>query len=125
MRRGNTTAGLVREVALRSTLLLGKEVELARTEAENDIAAELAMAKGLGVAAVAGIVTLNMLLVALVFALTPYIAGWAAALAVAGAMLLVTFVAGGIGWHYHVGRPLERTRKTLKEDVHWAKEELA
>ena len=121
----HSTAGLVREVASKATLLIGKEVELARTELKNDIAAELAMAKGLGVAAVAGSATLNMLLVALVFALTPYMAGWAAALAVAGAMLLVTFVAGGIGWHYHVGRPLERTRKTLKEDVQWAKEELA
>jgi hypothetical protein len=66
-----------------------------------------------------------MLLVAAVFALTPYMAGWLAALVIAGVMLVVTSVAAAVGWRYHVTRPLDRTRKTLKEDVQWAKEELA
>jgi hypothetical protein len=123
--RQRPTMELVREVASKTSALLGKEVELARTELKNDFAAELAAVKSLAVAAVAAVLTLNMLLVAAVFALLPYMAGWLAALIVAGATLLVALVAGGIGWRHHVSRPLERTRRTLTEDLQWAKEELA
>jgi hypothetical protein len=123
--RQRPTMELVREVASKTSALLGKEVELARTELKNDFAAELATVKGFAVAAVAAILTLNMLLVAAVFALLPYVAGWLSALVIAGAMLLVAAVAAGIGWHHHVTRPLERTRRTLTDDLRWAKEELA
>ena len=120
-----TTRELMREMASKTSLLVQKEVELARTELKHDFAAERATLKSFAVAAVAGITTLNLLLVAAVLALTPYLAGWLAALAVAGVTLLVAVVAGGIGWQHHVRQPLDRTRKTLKEDVRWVKEELA
>ena len=123
--RQRPTLELVREVATKTSLLLGKEVELARTELKNDFAAELAMLKSLAVATVAGIVTLGLLLVALVFALLPYVAGWLSALVLAGLALIVALVAGAIGWHHHVSRPLDRTRKTLTEDLQWAKDRLA
>jgi O-antigen/teichoic acid export membrane protein len=80
--------------------------------------------KSFAVAAVAALLMLNLLLVAAVFALLPYVAGWLAALAMAGVMLLVALVAGAIGWRHHVTRPLDRTRRTLTEDLRWAKEEL-
>lgn len=119
------TMELLRGVAAKTSALLGKEVELARTELKNDFAAELATVKSWAVAAVAAVLTVNMVLVAAVFALLPYVAGWLAALIMAGATLIVTLIAAGIGWRHHVSRPLERTRKTLAEDLRWAKEELA
>lgn|SRR5512139_352241 len=120
-----STTELIREIASKATLLVKKEVELARNEFKNDLNAELAVLKGLAVAAVAGLVTLNLLLVAAVFALAQVLPGWLAALCVAAVTLLIAIVAGLVAWGKHVGSPLGRTRKTLKEDVQWAKEELA
>jgi uncharacterized membrane protein YqjE len=50
---------------------------------------------------------------------------WAATLIVAAVVLLVGTVAGLIGWGKRVKQPLEATRRSLKEDVQWAKERLA
>lgn len=123
--RQRPTRELVRAVGATTAALLSKELQLARTELKNDFAAELATVKSVAVAAVAAVLTLSMLLVAAVFALLPYVAGWLAALILAGATLVVALVAGIIGWRHHVARPLERTRKTLTDDLRWAKEELA
>jgi hypothetical protein len=120
-----STPELVRQIASKATQLVNKELELARAELRRDVASELAMAKTFAVAAVAALATLNLLLVAAVFALTPYVAGWIAALALAGVTLLVAIVAVLIGRSKHVRQPLARTRKTLVEDIQWAKEQMA
>ena len=116
---------LVREIAAKAKLLALKEIELARTELKTDFASELVTVKSFGVAAVAAITTVNLLLVAGAFALAAYMAAWTAALLLAGVTLVIAVTAGLIGWRKHVGRPLEKTRKTLREDLQWAKEELA
>jgi hypothetical protein len=67
----------------------------------------------------------SLFVVAAVFALTPYVAGWVAALAIGGILLIAAVVVGVLGWQQRVAQPLERTRKTLTEDVQWAKEEMA
>jgi hypothetical protein len=120
-----STTELVRQVAAKATLLVQKEVELARNEVRHDVASELAMAKRLGVAAVAGIVTLNLLLMAAVFALTPYVPGWLTALVLAGVALVAALLAGLLAWRAHVSRPLALTRRTVMEDIRWAKEQMA
>jgi uncharacterized membrane protein YqjE len=120
-----STAELVREVASKATTLVTKEVELARVELKNDFASELATVKSFAVAAVAAILMLDALLIAGVIALMPYVDGRIAAIAIAGAFLLIALVAAAIGWHYHVSKPLARTRKTVEDDLHWAKEQLA
>ncbi|MGD9765588.1 MAG: phage holin family protein [Candidatus Binatia bacterium] len=119
------TTDLLGEVINKATLLLDKEVELARAELKKDLQAALAMVKGFAVAAVAALITLNLLFVAAVFALLPYTAGWVAALGFAGVTLLVAIVASAIAWRQRIGRPLALTRKTLREDLQWAKEQLA
>jgi hypothetical protein len=108
-----------------TTELVKKQVQLARAEIEHDLRAEIAAAKGIGAAAVCGLLLLNMLLVALVFALSTIMAGWAAALLVAAGVLCVGGVFGIVGWERRVSHPLEKTRKTLKEDLEWAKEQAA
>jgi uncharacterized membrane protein YqjE len=120
-----STAELVREVASKATTLVSKEVELARVELKNDFTSELATVKSFAVAAVAAMLMLDALLIAGVIALTPYVDGRIAALALAGAFLLIAIVAAAIGWHHHVSKPLARTRKSVEEDVQWAKEQLA
>jgi hypothetical protein len=124
--RSRSTTELMREVAAKTSLLVGKEVELARTELKNDVVAELVSVKSFAVAAVGGICTLNLLLVGAAVALMGRVGGWWQAIGiVAGVTLVIALVAALVGWRAHVSRPLARTRKTLKEDVQWAKEELA
>jgi hypothetical protein len=107
------------------TLLVKKEVELARAELKADLKAEVAMAKGLGVAGLCALFTANLILVAIAMALGNVLQEWAAALLVAGVVLAVGTVAGLIGWGKRVKDPLAATRRTLKEDVQWAKERIA
>jgi uncharacterized membrane protein YqjE len=123
--RGLSLGQLLREIGAKSAQLARKEIELAGAEARQDLASELSMVRDLGVAAVFAISALDMLLVALVFLLARRMEDWSAALVVAGASLLVALVAGGLGWRRRVTRPLERTRRTLEEDLQWGKERLA
>jgi hypothetical protein len=120
-----STTELMGELASKATQLVQKELELARRELKQDTLAWMAAIKAFVVAAVAGITALNLALVAAVFALLPAMAGWAAALVLAGAMALIAVVMAAIGWHKRADKPLDLTRKSLQEDVQWAKEEMA
>ncbi len=116
---------LLRHILQNAALLARKEVELAKAELKADLKKEVAMAKGLGVAGLCAIWTVSMMLVAVAMALGTALPEWAAALIVAAAVLLVGTVAGLVGWGKRVTEPLEMTRRTLKEDVQWAKERIA
>lgn len=104
--------------------LTRKEIELAKAELRKDLKTELAMLKSLAIAAVAALCFVNMLFVAAVFFLAGYLPAWAAALAVAGFLLLLAAGFGYAGWRKRV-KPLESTRKTLKENWQWAKSRIA
>ena len=123
--RALSTRELIVEITEKVALLARKEVDLAKTEIKADLEAELSTAKGLGVAALGVVLGLNMLLVALVLALATYIPAWLAALLLGGALLLIGGIVGYVSWTRRVTKPLAVTRKTLKEDVQWAKERLA
>ena len=116
---------LLQHIVQNATLLAKKEVELAKAELKADLKSEIAMAKGLTVAGLCAIWTVSMMLVAVALALGKAMPEWAAALVVAAAVLLVGTVAGLVGWGKRVKEPLETTRRTLKEDVQWAKERIA
>ncbi len=107
------------------SLLVTKEVELARAEIRADVKAELSMVAMLIAAGVVAVFAVNMLLVSAVFALTVWMSGWLAALAIAGLLLAIGGVLALVGWQRRVSAPLAVTRKTVKEDVQWAKERLA
>jgi len=119
------TRELLAEIMDKAGMLAQKEVALARTEIKADIDANLAMAKGLGVAAVIGLLGVNLLLVAVALALAPASAPWLPALIGGGLLVLIGAIVGYVGWSRRVTRPLALTRKSLKEDVQWAKEQLA
>jgi hypothetical protein len=116
---------LMGEIRDQVTLLVRKQLDLAKTELRADIKSEAVMAGGLGVAAVLGIVTLAMLFVTATFALSVVLPGWAAALIVTGFALLLTGAATLFAWSRRVRAPLKRTRETLKEDLRWTKQRLA
>jgi len=116
---------LLQHVVQSAVLLAKKEVELARSELKEDLRKEIAMAKGLTAAGLCAIWTVAMMLVALAMALGTALPEWAAALIVAAGVLLVGTVAGLLGWGKRVKEPLQKTRRTIKEDVQWAKERIA
>ena len=120
-----STRQLLTQLIETVSLLVAKEVELARAEIKADLKAELSMVTLLGAAGVVAVFCVNMLLVAAVFALTAWMPGWLAALGVAVVLLAIGGVLALVGWHQRVSVPLAVTRKTVKEDVQWAKERLA
>ncbi|HEY7651062.1 MAG TPA: phage holin family protein [Methylomirabilota bacterium] len=119
-----STRRLLVEISQRASLLIRKEVELARTEIKADLKAELAVVQGLALTLVVGIAAINMLLLAVVFALARVMSDWLAALAVAGGLIIIAGLVASISWQRRVTTPLALTRKTLREDVQWAKERL-
>ncbi len=124
--RTMTTRDLVTELARKASQLARTEVQLAKTEIRADLRRELTTAGGIGVAGVCALCTLNLLLVAGVFGLIAAgVVGWLAALIVAAFVLAVGTVAGLLGWMRRVRSPMGITRRTLKDDLQWAKERVA
>ena len=125
--RGMRTKDLVTELARKASLLARKEVELAKAEVKADVRREIRMAGGLGVAGLCALFTVQLLLVAVVLALMEggILPGWAAALVVAAVVLAIGTAAGLWGWARRVRKPLDTSRRSLKEDVRWAKEQIA
>jgi membrane protein len=122
---GMSNRELLAHILENGALLAKKEFELAKTELRADLKKEVAMAKGLTAAGICALCTLNLLLVAIAMALGGVMAEWGAALIIAAAVLLLGTAVGLIGWGKRVKEPLEATRRSLKEDVTWAKERLA
>lgn len=119
------TGELIELVIAKASRLVRKEVELAKAEISRDLRVEAAAAKGLGVAGACALVTVNLLAVALALFLAQWMPAWGAAVVVAAAVLLVGTVAGAVSWKRRVKHPLQETRRTLEEDVKWAKERIA
>jgi uncharacterized membrane protein YqjE len=120
-----STTQLVGEISSKVMELIAKEIDLAKAELREDYRAELSAIKALAATAVGAIATLNLLLVAGVFALASSMTPVHAALFAAGLLLLPTIAAGVFAWRQRVTKPLDLTRKTVEEDVQWAKEQLA
>jgi hypothetical protein len=120
-----TNRELIGHITQNAVQLAKREVELAKVELKADLKAEVGMAKGLGVAGLCAIWAVSLMLMACALALGTVMAEWAAALVVAGGVLLAGSVAGLVGWGKRVQKPLETTLRTLKEDAQWAKERLA
>lgn len=118
---------VVSALTAKASELARAEVALAKAEVKEDLKAEVKMASGLGIAGVCAILTLALLLVSVVFALSESgtLPGWAASLVVAGAVLLIGTVAGLVGWAKRVRTPLDSTRRSVTDTVKWAKERIA
>jgi len=125
--RAASTRDLVTQLTQKTSLLARKEIELAKAELKDDVRTEIKMASGLGVAGVCALFTVQLLLVAVVFALFEggVLPGWAASLVVAAVVLAIGTAAGLWGWAKRVRQPLDTTRRSLQENVRFAKERIA
>ena len=125
--RAASTKDLVTQLAQKASLLVKKEIELAKAELKEDVRKEIKMASGLGVAGVCALLTVQLLLVAVVFALFEggVLPGWAASLVVAAVVLAIGTAAGLWGWAKRVRKPLDSTRQSLQDNVRFAKERIA
>lgn len=121
------TRDLVTELARKASALAKKEVELAKAELKTDLRNEVKMASGLGAAGLFAIWGVELLLVAIVLALMEggVLPGWAAALLVAVVVFAIGAGVGLWGWSRRVKKPLDTTRRSLGENVRWAKERIA
>jgi hypothetical protein len=118
---------LLAELARTGRELARKELELVRVEVRRDLRSEAFMAGGLGVAGVCGVLVIQLLLVAAVLALmeSGTLPGWEAALLVAALVLAVGTAAGLWGWARRVRKPLETTRRSVRDTVRWVKGQVA
>jgi uncharacterized membrane protein YqjE len=123
--RALSVGALINEIMGKVTVLAKKEIELAKVEVKADVESELAMAKGLAIAALVTVLGLNGLLIALVFGLAAVMPGWLAGLLVGGALIVIGGILGYVSWARRVTNPLALTRKSIREDTQWVKERLA
>lgn len=119
---GLPTRDLMERLFGRSRLLVQQQMELARTEAKEQLRQEATTATGLGVAGVCALLTVTMILVAVAFLLSLWLPGWLSALLVAAAVLTVGTIAGLVGWAKRVRDPMGTTRRTLEGDIRWLRE---
>jgi hypothetical protein len=118
---GLSTRELLARIADEVKALVKVEVELAKAEVKSDLRSEIVMAKGLGAGALLGYAGIVMLLVAATFALANVVVGWAAALMVAGAVLVPAAASAAFGWSKRVKHPMGATRRQVTETMGWAK----
>jgi putative superfamily III holin-X len=120
-----SAADTVRAIAAETEQLVRKQIELATTELKANFKAEAKAVESLGIAAVAGLVGLNLLLFTGALALATVMPAWAAGLLVTAVVLAVAGVFGLVGWRRRVTRPLALTREELKQNARFTKERMA
>jgi len=116
---------LLGEIGRQLVRLAEEEVDLARAELASDARAAGRTVIALGVAVVAALIGVTLLLVALVLALALVMPGWLAALIVGAVVLVGGAAAGWAGWACRPRSPLALTRKSLKEDWKWLRDLVA
>jgi hypothetical protein len=120
-----STVQLVREIAVQASLLVKKQVQLAKTELKADARTEAKVAGGLGIAAVGAIITVTLLLMTAAFALALVMPAWGAGLIVTGVVAAAVAIVAGLSWKRRVRTPLATSRRELKQDVRFTRERFA
>lgn len=121
-----STIGLVRAIANDTSTLVRKEVELARQELVGAVKSRVVGAAALGAGAFFGLLLVIFLALAAAAALDLVFAPWLSRLIVAGAFLVLAAGAALFGLRRMKKPSLapEETKRTVKEDVEWAKAQL-
>lgn len=124
--RDLSTVQLVGRLAGDVGTLVRKEVELARQEVTEGIAARLKGVAAFGGAAVMGLFMLGFLAAAGAAALALVVPLWAALLIVAGVFMLLALAAALFGRARLKAASIapEKAKENIKEDVEWAKAQL-
>jgi len=120
-----STGELLGQFFRQTSELLKKELELAKAEVGSSVKSAVTMTVGFALAGVFGLLGLGLLCASLVLALAPSLGPGTAALVIGIVMLVIAGITAAIARSKRVKNPLERTQRTLKEDVQWAKERMA
>ena len=124
----NQTIGqLLRRVVNGVNGLVDRQIQMAKQEAKEDVLQVLGAAKtlaiGAGIAALGALILLNVVTLAIVLSLNmiwPWLGWLVIVLIIAGVFFAAyTFVRRGIR-EVRV-TPVQRTRRTLREDIKWAR----
>ncbi|MEX2204166.1 MAG: phage holin family protein [Actinomycetota bacterium] len=121
-----STVELLRTIGVDLTTLAKKEVELARQEVMEGVMARAKAAGALAAAAVLALFVVGFLGLAAAEALDGLMRPWASRLVVAVFFLLLAGIAAMFGKQRAKRTSLtpEETKRTVKEDVAWAKRQL-
>lgn len=121
-----STVDLVRSIAGDTSTLVKKQVELAKQEVVEGISAKVKGAAAMAAAGVLGLFVIGFLGLAGAYALDLVVAPWASRLIVAGSYLLLAAITGLVGLRVMKRRSIapEETKRTVKEDVEWARAQL-
>jgi inner membrane protein YhjD len=121
-----STGDLVRSIGTDTVSLVRKEIELARQEVKEGMAARAKGGAAFAAAGVMGLYIVGFLGAAAAAALALVLPLWAALLIVAGVFILAALVAAMVGRTLMKGTSIkpERAKENLKEDVKWARAQL-
>ena len=117
-----STPELVARIAQDAQDLVKAEIQLAKSELRNTVQGVGAVAKRMAVAAVLALGAYFTLLAAAVAGLSLVLETWAAALIVGGVLLLSAALLAVLGAKAAPKDPLERTRRSIQEDLKLAKD---
>jgi len=117
---------LLRSIATDTSTLLRKEMELGRQEIVEAVTARLKAAGSMAAVGVLALFMLVFLALAAAVALDRVVPGWASRLIVAGGFLVLAVPVALFGLRRFRSPPMapEETKRTVKEDVAWAKRQL-
>ena len=117
---------ILEDIASNLTQIVQAEFRLAKSELKEG--AERAAGPGatVGAGVVLAFYGLGILLLAAVYALSLVIAGWLAALIVGGVLAIVAglLIAAGTAKLRRVNLAPDKTIRTLREDLQWAKQQI-
>lgn len=119
-----STPQILAEISRETQQLMKTHVELVKAEMRADLARETSVLKGFGIAALAGLAGVNLLLMSGVLALAQTMPAWQAGLLATAVVLLLGIGIAVYSWNIRVRKPLEKTRHAAEEDVRWMKERL-
>lgn len=124
--RDRSLLELVRSIATDSSTLVRKEMELARLEIVEAVSARIKAALAAATAGVLALMALVFFALAAAAALDNVMRPWASRLVVAGAFSVLAIGALAFGALRAKRPPLapEETKRTVKEDVEWARAQL-
>jgi hypothetical protein len=118
-----SSADLVKELTSNGSLLLQRQVKLAKLEAKQELAKGKTMASLLGVAGLCAYAGVILCLVAAADAIGAALGDrhWAGGLIIAAALFIPAIATGLLGWQKRIKNPLSRTRAELSKEITWAK----
>jgi hypothetical protein len=118
-----SSADLVKELSSNASLLVQRQVKLAKLEAKKELQKGKTMLELFGVAGLCAYAGVILCLVAAALGIGAALDGryWAGALIVAAVVFIPAIVSGLLGYKKRITNPLPRTRAELSKEITWAK----